>query len=126
MTETATDQLPQTRTKAPDEKFCGDCGSTIKQKAEICPDCGVRQRGMASHSTAPNGKSRIAAALLALFLGGIGVHRFYLGHIGLGFVYLLFCWTLIPGIIAFVEFILFLMMSDETFAYKHGGQAQPA
>ncbi|EFL92339.1 TM2 domain-containing hypothetical protein [Candidatus Regiella insecticola LSR1] len=39
------------------------------------------------------------------FFGGIGAHKFYLGKIGQGFLYLLFFWTLIPAIIAFIEFI---------------------
>ncbi|RKO71209.1 TM2 domain-containing protein [Sphingobacterium puteale] len=41
-------------------------------------------------------KDKTTAALMAFFLGGFGAHRFYLGQIGLGFLYLLFCWTLIP------------------------------
>jgi TM2 domain-containing membrane protein YozV len=67
-----------------------------------------------------NGKSRIAAALFAFFLGGFGAHKFYLGQIGMGFLYLLFCWTFIPSIVAFIEFILLLAMSDETFNQKYG------
>lgn len=43
------------------------------------------------------------AVLLALFLGGIGLHKFYMGQTGLGILYLVFCWTAIPGIIAFLE-----------------------
>ena len=65
-------------------------------------------------------KSRIAAALLAFFLGGFGVHKFYLGSIGWGIVYLLFCWTFIPSIVAFIEFIIYLCTSDEEFAKKYG------
>ena len=48
---------------------------------------------------APNGKSKLAAALFALFLGGFGIHKFYLGRIGWGILYLLFCWTFIPAIL---------------------------
>lgn len=44
--------------------------------------------------------------LITFFLGGLGVHKFYTGKIGLGIVYLLFCWTYIPSIIAFIEFII--------------------
>lgn len=53
-------------------------------------------------------KNRTTALLLTLFLGGIGAHRYYMGQIGLGVAYTLFCWTFIPGIIAFIE--LFLIM----------------
>jgi TM2 domain-containing membrane protein YozV len=111
-------------TKAVDEKFCSECGSIIKAKAEICPKCGVRQFGQPLAinlgPVAANGKSRIAAALFAIFLGGFGGHKFYLGQVGLGILYLLFCWTFIPAIVAFIEFILFLTMSDETFNQKYG------
>jgi|SRR5690606_15079131 len=94
--------------------FCFACGQPIDARAEICPKCGVRQKPVRGQ------KSKIAAALLAFFLGGVGVHKFYLGRVGWGIVYLLFCWTLIPAIIAFVEFIIYLCMSDEAFAAKYG------
>lgn len=110
--------------KVVDEKFCSECGAVIKAKAEICPKCGVRQTGaptaISLGHVASNGKSRIAAALFAFFLGGLGGHKFYLGQVGLGIVYLIFCWTFIPASIAFIEFILFLTMSDETFNQKYG------
>ena len=61
-------------------------------------------------------KSKVAAGLLALFLGGIGVHKFYLGHTGQGIIYLLFCWTCIPALIAFIEGIVYLTSTDEKFA----------
>ena len=48
-------------------------------------------------------KDPTAAVLLALFLGGLGIHKFYLGQTGLGVLYLIFCWTGIPSIIAFIE-----------------------
>ncbi len=63
-------------------------------------------------------KNKLIAALLALFLGGIGIHKFYLGKGGQGILYLLFCWTFIPGIIAFIECIIYLTMSEEKFNQK--------
>jgi len=108
--------------KADNEKFCADCGEIINIKAEICPKCGVRQM-IAPNSfayTAPNGKSKIAAALLAFFLGGFGVHHFYLGNVGLGILYLLFCWTFIPAFVSLIEFILLLVMTDDRFNEKYG------
>lgn len=48
-------------------------------------------------------KNNTTAVLLALFLGGLGIHKFYLGQSGMGILYLLFCWTYIPAIVAFFE-----------------------
>lgn len=63
-------------------------------------------------------KSRLTAAVLALFLGGFGVHHFYLGNTKAGLWYLLLCWTYIPAFIAFIDFILLLTQSDADFAVK--------
>lgn len=116
--------MNNSESKGLDEKYCSECGAVIKVKAEICPKCGVRQFNQpASISLGPlasNGKSRIAAALLALILGTFGAHKFYLGQLGWGVIYLIFCWTSIPTIVGFVEFILFLIMSDEEFDRKYG------
>ncbi len=101
--------------KKDNEKYCSSCGSIILKEAEICPKCGVRQR------TQPHGKrSRVAAALLGIFLGGFGIHKFYLGKTGAGIIYLLFCWTLIPAIVGFIEGIIYLTRSDEEFAAEYG------
>ncbi len=63
-------------------------------------------------------KNKIAAALLAFFLGGFGVHKFYLGENFGGILYLLFFWTFIPSILAFFDFLGLLLMSDQTFNAK--------
>lgn len=68
-------------------------------------------------------KSKTTAIVLAFLLGGLGIHRFYLGQTGLGILYLVFCWTLIPALVAFVDFILLLVMSDETFNQKYNTKA---
>ncbi len=108
--------------KAADEKFCSDCGAVIKARAEICPKCGIRQTALHDGLTAsaPNGKSKLAAGLLAILLGGIGIHKFYLGKIGIGVVFLLFCWTLIPAVIGLIEGIVLLVMSENEFNRKYG------
>lgn len=58
-----------------------------------------------------NGKklvNKTAYGLLALFLGGIGVHKFYAGKTLQGVLYLIFFWSFIPALIAFIEGILAL------------------
>ncbi len=67
-------------------------------------------------------KDKTTAALLAFLLGGLGVHRFYLGQAGLGIVYLLFCWTLIPSFIALIDFLAFLLGSRQAFDRKYNHQ----
>jgi TM2 domain-containing membrane protein YozV len=66
-------------------------------------------------------KSRSVAVLLAMLLGGLGLHKFYLDSPGWGVIYLLFCWTFIPAIIGFFEGITYLSMSDQVFQEKYGG-----
>lgn len=94
-------------------RFCQYCGHKILQSTSICPNCG------SSVSTTNKGKSKLAAALLAFFLGGFGIHKFYLGRPLQGVFYLLFFWILIPGIIAFIEGIIYLVMSEEKFDNKY-------
>ena len=108
--------------KGIDEKFCSECGSLIKAKAEICPKCGVRQTSPFANlgAAAPNGKSKLVAALFALFLGSFGIHKFYLRRVGMGILYLIFCWTFIPSVLGFIDAILLLIMSDEDFNRKYG------
>ena len=62
-----------------------------------------------------NMKNKYTAILLALFVGGIGIHRFYLGQTKIGLLYLVFCWTFISLIIAFFDFFYFLFSSAEKF-----------
>lgn len=64
-------------------------------------------------------KSKIAAGILAIFLGGIGVHKFYLGKVGMGILYICFCWTGIPAFVGFIEGIIYLCSNDENFQLKH-------
>lgn len=68
----------------------------------------------------PSGRQRIVAVLLAFFLGGLGAHKFYLGQNGAGVMYLIFCWTFLPALIALIEGIQLLTMSDQDFNQLYG------
>jgi TM2 domain-containing membrane protein YozV len=65
-----------------------------------------QQRLIFMHQMSAARKSDVVAILLAFFLGSFGAHRFYLGQTGWGILYLLFCWTLIPHLVSFVECFL--------------------
>ncbi|AJK89913.1 membrane protein [Lysinibacillus sp. A1] len=64
-------------------------------------------------------KSKGLAGFLAIFFGGIGIHKFYLGKVFQGILYLVFCWTYIPVIISFIEGIIYLLSSEHNFSVKH-------
>ncbi|MFC7071660.1 NINE protein [Halovenus rubra] len=98
------------------EQFCSSCGEIIKTKAEICPECGVAQSGGMDGGSS---KDRTTAGILAILLGGLGVHKFYLNETGLGVLYLCFSWTFIPAIIGLIEGILYLMKTDQEFEAKY-------
>ena len=78
-----------------------------------------------AESLVSSGSSKkIAAALFAFFLGAFGAHKFYLGYTKQGVIMLLvFVFgfillglpSMVIGVIAFVEFILYLVKSDEEF-----------
>lgn len=57
---------------------------------------------------------------LALLLGDLGVHKFYLGRPGQGILYILFCWTFIPSFVAMIEGIIYLCTSEQNFQAKYG------
>lgn len=68
----------QSESPRPDEQFCQSCGETIKKEAEVCPSCGVRQKGASGGEI----KNPGVAALLSFLFGGGG--QIYNGQIGKG------------------------------------------
>lgn len=64
---------------------------------------GAQPMYIANNTKAVN---KVIYCILAFFLGGLGIHKFYAGKIGTGILFILFCWTLIPSFIAFIEFII--------------------
>lgn len=67
-------------------------------------------------------KEKNVAGILALFLGGLGVHRFYLGQTGLGIFYLIFCWFPVIWIVGLIDAIAFFSMDQEVFDRKYNRQ----
>ena len=127
-----------------EENKCPQCGAPIDPGATECKFCGEKlavqqaaqqvqqpQPQVVIQQAAPQQvyvtginpswpiKNKIAAGLLGIFLGGIGVHKFYMGKIGMGILYLCFCWTGIPAIVGFIEGIIYLCSNDENFQLKH-------
>jgi len=104
---------------------CPECARSVSDQALTCPSCGYPLRGDAEDRQTYNpplaipAKSRSIAILLAIFLGGFGIHKFYLNKPGQGVLYLLFCWTFIPAIAGFIEAIIYLCHDDQSFQQKY-------
>lgn len=124
---------------APAMTHCRFCGGEIIFGAQKCRHCGEWQNApvqqvvqqpiyqQVGQQKAVSSKSKVAAALLAFFLGGLGIHEFYLGKTGAGIAILLITlftsWMIVPmfiiGVICLIQGISYLCMSDEAFAEKY-------
>jgi len=127
-------------------KFCRQCGIALNPEQIVCVKCGAGV-GTAGASRSGGGeinkimaaiggsesKNKIVAAILAFFLGTFGVHWFYLGEKKKAITYLSVCLggivlsivvigifaVLVIAILALVDAVKLLMMSDEDFDMKY-------
>ena len=82
--------------------YCHNCGNPTVPGAAVCTACGVALNVVTADS-----KSKMTAGLLGIFLGGLGIHNFYLGYTGkaIAQIVLSLCfgagaiWGLIEGIL---------------------------
>ncbi|EUJ35972.1 TM2 domain-containing protein [Brochothrix campestris] len=58
--------------------------------------------------------NKVIYIVLALFLGHFGLHQFYAGKNGLGILFLIFCWTGIPGVIGIIQGILAIFKTADS------------
>ena len=84
--------------------YCANCGKAVAPEAEVCLSCGVAIKKAASGDL---GDKKLTAGLLALFLGGIGIHNFYLGETKKGVVKIIlsFCVFGVGSILALIDAI---------------------
>lgn len=88
-------------------KYCNHCGEQIDTDCVVCPKCGKQVEKLensgagvvinntaqanvvnSGFSTGVSPKSKIVALILAILLGYLGIHRFYVGKIGTGIIWL--------------------------------------
>ncbi|MBQ7036537.1 MAG: NINE protein [Clostridia bacterium] len=123
-------------------KLCPQCGAPAPENTTKCEYCGAAIANNTTSATAqpapqpqvvyvrqPQGvnperanwpvKNKVVAALLAILLGSLGIHKFYLGQSGKGVLYLLFFWTYIPSLLGLIEGITILCSNDENFQIKY-------
>ena len=81
-------------------KYCTNCGTELNEQQDICLKCGVVINKSNSYNA--EAKSKVAAGILALFFGNLGVHNFYLGYTGKAVTQLLLYLLGIPLCIIFI------------------------
>ena len=110
--------------------FCNNCGAQCTSNQAICLKCGtaISHSGSSEaevvyvdeYAGTYQGKySKQTAGILALLLGGAGAHKFYHGSFGFGILYLVFIFTLVPAILAFIEGIMYLTMSQDEYDQRY-------
>ncbi len=97
--------------------FCANCGQPVTPGACVCMKCGfsIVDKEKDAEIDPNTQKSKLTAGLLGIFLGGFGVHNFYLGKTGRGIaqIFLTLC-TGIGSIWGFIEGIMILTGNIKT------------
>lgn len=104
-------------------KADGPPNAGIKVDFKVEGEAAVEVYALNATSSSAAGSKKVAAALFAFFLGAFGAHKFYLGYTKQGIIMLvvtllgslLVIPPIVIGVIAFVEFIIYLTKSDEEF-----------
>lgn len=78
--------------------FCANCGKTINATADVCLEC-----GFAVKKSSDTDDNKMMLGIIALLIGGLGIHNFMMGETKKGIVKILLCWTGISSIIALVD-----------------------
>ena len=102
-------------------KYCQKCGMQLDNSQAFCPGCGTSVNGESQNGSTninPEAKSKMAAALLGIFLGSWGIHNFYLGNTSRGIIQIVvtICTCGIGGLWGFIEGIMILAGSINTDA----------
>ena len=98
--------------------YCPNCGEKIPVNVKYCPKCGSPTP---SPSAASGRKDKLAAGLLAIFLGYLGIHYFYLGKTTAGIITIILslCTCGAWSIVTLIQGILMLVMNEDVFNEKY-------
>ncbi len=97
--------------------FCKNCGAEVKDNQAVCLSCGCAVNAQAPGMADPtkSEKDWLVTLLICFFLGGIGIHRFYVGKTGTGII-----WLLTFGLCGFGTLYDFIMIACSKFTDGNG------
>lgn len=58
--------------------YCANCGKQMTANADVCLNCGVANKKANDNNL--NGQDKVVMILLAVFIGGLGIHNFMMGE----------------------------------------------
>ena len=96
-------------------KYCAQCGAQLVDEAVVCPHCGCAVAPTKTVDPNASPKSRLITLLLCIFVGGLGIHRFYVGKIGTGVL-----WLLTAGCFGIGALVDLIMIACGTFTDSDG------
>lgn len=100
---------------------CPDCGGEVSKRANACPKCGAPIAAAATPAASGirSRKERWVYIVLGILVGGIGVHNFYAGRVGVGLVQLAI--ALVLGWLVFPLLALWAWSLWEVFTVERDG-----
>lgn len=96
-------------------KYCAQCGAQLVDEAVVCPKCGCAVAPVKTVDPFASPKSRLITLLLCIFVGELGIHRFYVGKIGTGVL-----WLLTAGCFGIGALVDLIMIACGTFTDSDG------
>ena len=117
---------------------CPSCNQPLTEGSPVCPHCGAATAPAAQPAAAATPgppataqKNKIAAGVLGILLGSLGIHKFYLGYTKQGIIMLLVSVLtfglggIIMGVIGLAEGIIYLTKADADFHDTYEAGCKP-